>query len=201
MKFTISAFATALFLVLPATTLAAVSLKDVEPISSSEVVQGCTTAYNAEIKNCSKDQFTSGTCTEACISDLQTHSTNVMLACRQAFAGPGTLLRKIIDGGLVVTLCPGGGSTTTKTGASASATGSPTGSPTGTVSKASGSATASVTGSATILPEPKDNDTTTGNETEGGNNTKGGDESGSSKSALPAGILFVAVIAGIVATL
>lgn len=93
-----------LLLALP-TAFASISLGDTEALNKDEVTLGCLNTYNREVKECSKAEISSGSCSSDCATALNTLGKDVMLACRQAYAGPDTLLRRIIDGGLVVTLC------------------------------------------------------------------------------------------------
>lgn len=93
-----------LLLALP-TAFASISLGDTEALKKGEVTLGCLTTYNREVTECSKAEISSGTCSSDCATALSALGKDIMLACRQAYAGPDTLLRKIIDGGLVVTMC------------------------------------------------------------------------------------------------
>lgn len=92
-------------LALPALTLAAASLGDIEPLPSKEVSPGCFTQYNAPIDGCTISELKSKKCTPECVTDLSAHATDVIVVCRLAFVGPNTLLRTIMDGGLVGRLC------------------------------------------------------------------------------------------------
>ncbi|KAF8457638.1 hypothetical protein BGX38DRAFT_1156394 [Terfezia claveryi] len=100
-----------LLLALP-TAFASISLGDAEALKKDEVTLGCLNTYNREVTECSKAEISSGSCSSDCATALNTLGKDIMLACRQAYAGPDTLLRKIVDGGLVVTMCKktGGGS-------------------------------------------------------------------------------------------
>ncbi|KAF8460503.1 hypothetical protein BDZ91DRAFT_418655 [Kalaharituber pfeilii] len=87
----------------------AISLEDISPLNKNEVTLGCLDTYNREISECSKEQFSSGKCTTECTNALNTLGKDIMLACRQAFAGQDTLFRRILDGGIVTTLCANSG--------------------------------------------------------------------------------------------
>ncbi|KAF8429685.1 hypothetical protein EV426DRAFT_570744 [Tirmania nivea] len=93
-----------LLLALP-TAFASVSLGDTEALNKDEVTIGCLNTYNSEVKECSQAEISSGSCSSDCATALNTLGKDIMLACRQAYAGPDTLLRRIIDGGLVITMC------------------------------------------------------------------------------------------------
>jgi len=99
-----SKIAVSFLLALP-TAFASISLSDTEALNKDEVTLGCLNTYNREVKECSKAEISSGSCSSDCATALNTLGKDIMLACRQAYAGPDTLLRKIIDGGLVITLC------------------------------------------------------------------------------------------------
>jgi len=103
-KMQFSKITVSLLLALP-TAFASISLGDTEALKKDEVTLGCLNTYNREVTECSKTDISSGSCSSDCATALNTLGKDIMLACRQAYAGPDTLLRRIIDGGLVVTLC------------------------------------------------------------------------------------------------
>ncbi|KAH0603522.1 uncharacterized protein H6S33_007844 [Morchella sextelata] len=91
-----------------AASVSSLSLGDLESIPSDTVTPGCLSAYNQEITACpaAADFKAKKTCSDECISALNTFSDDTILVCRQAFVSPDSLLRRLLDGGLVKVLCP-----------------------------------------------------------------------------------------------
>jgi len=97
------------FSILPAllivTSVSAVSLSDISPLPSGSVTPVCESAYDEQISACPSDLRTSKLCSTECSSALDETATEVIAACRQAFVGPDSLLRRVLDGGIQKALC------------------------------------------------------------------------------------------------
>lgn len=128
------------FLLATIAAVSAVSLNDIDPLSPESVTPGCLSTYSQPIDQCpsASDFRAKKTCSDDCISALTSHQQVVILSCRQAFVSTSSLLRRLLDGGLVSTLCP-----TTKASASASTSASASVSPSSTTTKAAASSTVS----------------------------------------------------------
>lgn len=87
------------------TSVSAVSLSDISPLPSGSVTPGCESAYGEQISACPSDLRTSKLCSTECSSALDETAKEVIAACQQAFVGPDSLLRRILDGGIQKALC------------------------------------------------------------------------------------------------
>ncbi|PUU79813.1 hypothetical protein B9Z19DRAFT_977593 [Tuber borchii] len=87
------------------TSVSAVSLSDISPLPSGSVTPGCESAYSEQISACPSDLRTSKLCSAECSSALDETAKEVIAACRQAFVGPDSLLRRVLDGGIQKALC------------------------------------------------------------------------------------------------
>ncbi|KAG0126282.1 hypothetical protein HOY82DRAFT_120441 [Tuber indicum] len=87
------------------TSVSAVSLSDISPLPSNSVTPGCESAYGEPIPACPSDLRASKQCSAGCSAALDETAKKVIVACRQAFIGPDTLLRRVLDGGIQKTLC------------------------------------------------------------------------------------------------
>lgn len=102
-----------------AASVSSLSLPDLESIPSDTVTPGCLAAYSKEITACpaAADFKAKKTCSTECQDALNTFSDDTILVCRQAFVSPDSLLRRLLDGGLVTTLCPVSSSSSTSVAA------------------------------------------------------------------------------------
>ena len=87
------------------TSVSAVSLSDISPLPSGSVTPGCESAYGEQISACPSDLRTSKLCSTECSSALDETAKEVIAACQQAFVGPDSLLRRVLDGGIHKALC------------------------------------------------------------------------------------------------
>ncbi|KAL0637338.1 hypothetical protein Q9L58_003671 [Maublancomyces gigas] len=136
------------FLLAAIASVSALSLSDIDALPDNMVTPGCQSTYSQEISECpsASDFQAKKACSDDCIDALNTHQQDVILSCRQAFVSPSSLLRKLLDGGLVTTLCPA---------ASAKPSSAPVTSPTSTKaasSAASSTVKASSTAKASVYP-------------------------------------------------
>lgn len=99
------------FLLAAIVSVSALSLNDLDPLPDNMVTPGCKTTYGQEISECpsASDFQAKKTCSDDCIDALNSHQQDVILSCRQAFVSTSSLLRRLLDGGLVTTLCPATG--------------------------------------------------------------------------------------------
>ncbi|KAG0633575.1 hypothetical protein HOY80DRAFT_1063273 [Tuber brumale] len=103
------------------TSVSAVSLSDISPLPSNSVTPGCESAYSEQISACPSDLRASKQCSAECSAALDETAKKVNVSCRQAFIGPDSLLRRVLDGGIQKTLCGTAVSTASPTSTSTSA--------------------------------------------------------------------------------
>lgn len=134
-----------------AASVSSLSLSDLETIPSDTVTPGCLSAYNTEISACpaAADFRAKKTCSTECQDALTQFSKDTILVCRQAFVSPDSLLRRLLDGGLVTTLCPAASSSTSTAAPTTTSAPAPSKS-----SSASHSAPASTSSSAEAETQP-----------------------------------------------
>ncbi|KAI9827728.1 MAG: hypothetical protein M1832_004217 [Thelocarpon impressellum] len=126
-------------LLLPSTTLA-LSLASFQTINSSN--KACLAAYNSEIPSCSASDFSNGAaCSTECVVGLGRVQDRVEQACKGVQGPKNSLLGDILNGAMIVALCPNVMTTVTLVGTQTVST-KPTGS-----SRASATTTTSSTAS------------------------------------------------------
>ncbi|RPA92674.1 hypothetical protein L873DRAFT_155572 [Choiromyces venosus 120613-1] len=87
------------------TSVSAVSLSDISPLPSNSVTPGCESTYSEQLSACPSDLPTSKQCSAECADALNETAKKVIVACRQSFVGPDSLLRRVLDGGIQKVLC------------------------------------------------------------------------------------------------
>ncbi|KAI9842120.1 MAG: hypothetical protein M1838_003265 [Thelocarpon superellum] len=104
-----------LFLPFLLPTSLALSLSNFQPINSSN--QGCLAAYNADIPACSTSDFTNGApCSSACVASLGSVQKTVSQACQGVQGPTNSLLGDLLNGAMIVALCPNVQTTVTLVG-------------------------------------------------------------------------------------
>ncbi|KAF2168230.1 hypothetical protein M409DRAFT_53527 [Zasmidium cellare ATCC 36951] len=131
------------------TTILAVSLSDFTP-RVSDLPSSCQTVYTQSINGCQASDFSSGTCSTACVKALNSFTSKVKTACGNKDIEGGNIISTFLSGGGPVSLCPnanrvlGGDSDSTTAAATTSA---PAASKTAINSKASSSSATSTSSS------------------------------------------------------
>ena len=79
------------------------SLSALEEINKDEVTPGCYKAYTASIEGCSAS---TSSCSEVCLKAIASADIIVREECAGAFVGMGSVLRRVVDGGILNIVCP-----------------------------------------------------------------------------------------------
>jgi hypothetical protein len=82
----------------------AFNLTAIEAIPESYVTPKCWVAYNTPIPGCNANKKIP--CTDECIKSLASTDTLVRKQCKGNFVHPESILRQILDGGLMYVVCP-----------------------------------------------------------------------------------------------
>ncbi|KAL7271792.1 hypothetical protein RUND412_005430 [Rhizina undulata] len=124
MRANLNLLALAVILVSSLASVSAFSLSDIEALPSNTATPGCETTYSTPIDACSStyDFVVHEYCSSSCQTALSERAAQIILSCRQAYISPDSLIRRILNGEIIITLCPTASSSSSAAAVSSSVT-------------------------------------------------------------------------------